>query len=69
MQEQVARRLKARERKERTRRLIQVVTIFEKYFDVEGEEEAEKLIRAVMSGEITEEEVREQVKKSIDSRH
>lgn len=41
--EKIASRLKEKQRKERTRRLIQVGAVFEKYFDIEGEEEAEKV--------------------------
>lgn len=41
--QQVESRLKEKERKERTRRLIQVGAIFEKYFEIEGQEEAEKV--------------------------
>ncbi|WP_451541594.1 hypothetical protein, partial [Streptomyces sp. NPDC003631] len=41
--QQVASRIQQKERKERTRRLIQVGAIFEKYFDIVGEEEAEKV--------------------------
>lgn len=41
--QQVESRLKEKERKERTRRLIQVGAIFEKYFEIEGQEEAEKI--------------------------
>jgi hypothetical protein len=41
--QQIERRLKEKERKERTRRLIQVGAIFEKYFDIHSEEEAEQL--------------------------
>lgn len=41
--QQVANRIKEKERKERTRRLIQVGAIFEKYFDIVGEEEAEQV--------------------------
>lgn len=41
--QQVASRVKEKERKERTRRLIQVGAIFEKYFDIEGEKEAEQI--------------------------
>ncbi|WP_201717028.1 hypothetical protein [Rossellomorea arthrocnemi] len=41
--QQVASRLQAKERKERTRRLIQVGAIFEKYFDIVGEDQAEKI--------------------------
>lgn len=41
--QQVASRMQAKERKERTRRLIQVGAIFEKYFDIVGEDQAEKV--------------------------
>lgn len=41
--QQVASRIQAKERKERTRRLIQVGAIFEKYFDIVGEDQAEKV--------------------------
>lgn len=41
--QQVASRIQAKERKERTRRLIQVGAIFEKYFDIIGEDQAEKV--------------------------
>lgn len=41
--QQVASRIQQKERKERTRRLIQVGAIFEKYFDVIGENQAEKV--------------------------
>lgn len=41
--QQVANRIQAKERKERTRRLIQVGAIFEKYFDIAGEDQAEKV--------------------------
>lgn len=41
--QQVASRLAQKERKERTRRLIQVGAIFEKYFDIVGENQAEKV--------------------------
>lgn len=34
-------RMKEQERKERTRRLIQVGAIFEKYFEIQGQEQAE----------------------------
>src|SRR5690606_6280973 len=39
-------RIKEQKRKERTRRLIQVGAIFEKYFEFEGEEDAEKIALA-----------------------
>lgn len=41
--QQVASRIAQKERKERTRRLIQVGAIFEKYFDIVGEDQAEKV--------------------------
>ena len=41
--QQIESRLKEKERKERTRRLIQVGAIFEKYFDIVGEDQAEKI--------------------------
>jgi hypothetical protein len=41
--QQVENRIKQKERKERTRRLIQVGAVFEKYFEIEGEEEAEQV--------------------------
>lgn len=41
--QQLANRLQVKERKERTRRLIEVGAIFEKYFEIEGQEEAEKI--------------------------
>lgn len=41
--QQVEVRLQQKERKERTRRLIQVGAIFEKYFDIVGEDQAEKV--------------------------
>lgn len=41
--QQVASRIQQKERKERTRRLIQVGAIFEKYFDIVGEDQAEKI--------------------------
>lgn len=40
---QLENRLREKERKERTRRLIQVGAIFEKYFDIVGEDQAEKV--------------------------
>jgi hypothetical protein len=49
--QQVEARVKEKERKERTRRLIQVGAIFEKYFDIVGEDQAEKVaysVRAVV---------------------
>ncbi len=45
--QRLANQLKEKERKERTRRLIQVGAIFEKYFNIEGEEEAEKIAIAI----------------------
>lgn len=41
--QQIESRLKEKERKERTRRLIQVGAIMEKYFDIVGEDQAEKV--------------------------
>lgn len=41
--QQVESRIRQKERKERTRRLIQVGAIFEKYFNIEGEEQAEQV--------------------------
>jgi len=41
--QQLASRIQSKERKERTRRLIQVGAIFEKYFDFVGEDQAEKI--------------------------
>ena len=42
--QQVESRLKEKERKERTRRLIQMGAIFEKYFDIVGVDQAEKML-------------------------
>lgn len=47
--QQVEVRKKEKERKERTRRLIQVGAIFEKYFEIQSEEEAEKIAKALQS--------------------
>lgn len=47
--QQVEARKKEKERKERTRRLIQVGAIFEKYFEIQSEEEAEKIGKALQS--------------------
>ena len=41
--QQVASRIQQKERKERTRRLIQVGAVFEKYFDIVGVDQAEKV--------------------------
>jgi len=41
--QQIAARIKEKERKARTRRLIQIGAIFEKYFGIEWEKEAEKI--------------------------
>lgn len=41
--QQVESRLKEKERKARTKRLIEVGAIFEKYFEIEGQEQAEKV--------------------------
>jgi hypothetical protein len=40
---QLESRVKEKERKARTKRLIEVGAIFEKYFEIEGQEEAEKV--------------------------
>ncbi|WP_188006864.1 Putative conjugal protein TraD like (plasmid) [Sporosarcina sp. ANT_H38] len=45
--QQVENKIKQKERKERTRRLIQVGAIFEKYFEIEGEEQAEQVSYAL----------------------
>ena len=45
--QQVESRIRQKERKERTRRLIQVGAIFEKYFGIEGEEQAEQVAFAM----------------------
>lgn len=45
--QQVESRLKEKERKERTRRLIQVGAIFENHFDFEGQENALKFALAL----------------------
>ncbi|WP_394530883.1 hypothetical protein [Priestia aryabhattai] len=43
-------RVKEKKRKERTtRRLIQVGAIFEKHFEIQSEEEAEKIAKALQS--------------------
>jgi peptidoglycan hydrolase-like amidase len=44
-----ARKKEKKERKERTRRLIQVGAIFEKSFEIQSEEEAEKIAKALQS--------------------
>ena len=45
--QQVESRLKEKQRKERTRRLIQVGAIFEKYFDIADVDQAEKIAFAL----------------------
>jgi hypothetical protein len=45
--QQVESRLKEKQRKERTRRLIQVGAIFEKYFDISDVDQAEKIAFAL----------------------
>lgn len=45
--QQLETRVKEKERKERTRRLIQVGAVFEKWWDVQTPEEAELLIKAI----------------------
>jgi len=47
--QQVEARKKEKERKERTRRLIQIGAIFEKYFEIQSEEEAEKIAKALQA--------------------
>ena len=47
--QQVEMRLKEKDRKQRTKRLIEVGAIFEKYFEIEGKEEAEKIASAYQS--------------------
>ncbi|MFZ0446512.1 MAG: hypothetical protein WAM95_18165 [Bacillus sp. (in: firmicutes)] len=45
--QQVESRLKEKQRKERTRRLIQIGAIFEKYFDIADVDQAEKIAFAL----------------------
>lgn len=45
--QQVESRLKEKQRKERTRRLIQIGAIFEKYFDIADVNQAEKIAFAL----------------------
>src|SRR3954463_12692176 len=45
--QQVENRMKEKQRKERTRRLIQVGAIFEKYFDIANVDQAEKIAFAL----------------------
>jgi len=47
--QQIEARKKEKERKARTRRLIQVGAIFESHFDIQSEEEAEKIAKALQS--------------------
>lgn len=47
--QQVEARLKEKERKARTKRLIEVGAIFEKYFEIEGPEEAEKIASSLQA--------------------
>ncbi|MGF9944639.1 hypothetical protein ABEX44_15455 [Priestia megaterium] len=47
--QQVEARLKEKERKARTKRLIEVGAIFEKYFAIEGSEDAEKIAKTLQS--------------------
>ena len=42
--EQVENRLKEKERKERTKRLIEIGAIFESHFEIKSKEEAEKIV-------------------------
>lgn len=41
--QRLANKLSAKERKQRTKRLIEIGAIFEKYFEIEDQEEAEKI--------------------------
>jgi len=45
--QQVQSRINEKERKARTKRLIEVGAIMEKYFDIQGQEEAEKIAIAL----------------------
>jgi hypothetical protein len=45
-QKRLKAKIREKERKERTRRLIQVGAIFEKWFEITGPEEAEQVARA-----------------------
>jgi len=62
--QQVESRMKEKERKERTRRLIQVGAIFEKYFDIEDVDQAEKIAVAVQDFV---KQNKEQILKELDS--
>ena len=70
---QLETRLKEKERKARTKRLIEVGAIFEKYFEIEGQEEAEKIAVAFKTlvlkkkNEILIQNV-DQIKKLIESK-
>lgn len=57
-------RFKERERKQRTRRLIQVGAIFEKYFEIEGQEQAEKV--AFRSAEFIKERLDDFLKTDVE---
>ncbi len=45
--QQIANRMRDKERKARTKRLIEVGAIFEKHFEFEGQEDAEKIALAL----------------------
>lgn len=62
--QQIESRLKQKERKERTRRLIQVGAIFEKYFEIEGQEQAEKV--AFRSAEFIKERLDDFLKTDVE---
>ena len=61
--QQVESRMKEKERKERTRRLIQVGAIFEQYFDIVGPDQAEKVAFAAQDFV---KEHKEQILKELD---
>jgi hypothetical protein len=74
---QVESRLKEKERKARTKRLIEVGAIFEKYFEITGQEEAEKLAISLQKYVVnnkakilvmTKEQLEQQVKKSTEQK-
>lgn len=47
--QQLATRVKQKERKARTKRLIEVGAIFEKYFEIEGQEQAETIAKKIQA--------------------
>lgn len=68
--QQLESRLKEKERKERTKRLIEVGAIFEKYFDIKGQEEAEKIAIAFKHSVLkNKDKVLEMSKEQIDEAH